>query len=116
MSLISIFEINCTLVILFIIGFMTNLLSFAYIKSTYDLKQSLYYILAMDSVIGTVLQAYMALLMGIRNFSSIILEGNVWFCTLGMLGVPLLFVIQPFLSFIISLLRYIIPKNIKKFT
>lgn len=85
------------------VGFVSNLASFRYIYFTFDLKMSLFYILALDSAFASLMS-----LLGTITFSYLALndQPDPWSCSIALMTSTGIALIQPSLSFIISLIRF----------
>ena len=84
-----------------ILGFVSNFISFRYITSTYDTKKSPYHILALDSAFAS----FMSIVGSFCGIYDLVFQAGPIICSLKVLNNPMIVTIQPFLAFLISLIR-----------
>ena len=85
-----------------LISCLSNFVAFFYINRTYDVRKSLYYILAFDSALAAVLSLFGG---GVFLYLAFINSPGPIICSLLMLTIPLLVCLQPYFTFLISLIR-----------
>ena len=93
--------INLTTLVAYILGFVSNFISFRYITLTYDTKKSPYYILALDSAFATV----MSIVGSFCGIYDLFFQAGPIVCSLKNLSNPMIVAIQTSLAFLISLIR-----------
>lgn len=86
----------------FIVAFLCNFACFKHIKETYDVSQSLYYVLALDAIFASIVSAIEAPILWYKSFG---FKTGEFLCSI-FLYAPYLPAIQACLFGIISIVRY----------
>lgn len=86
------------------LGLITNSLSFYYVKTTYDLSNSLYFNLAFDAILVSLVSLSM---IPLYIYLAIVGKTDWVSCSAQLLGFPMLPNVLPALGFCISLIRYV---------
>lgn len=92
------------------VSFISNLLSFAYLNRTFDLKKNLYFLLASDAVFDSLISLLMA---GLYGYLAMTGDSNQVTCGLLIMGYPMLTDVQVICGFSTSTIRYKKMKRLK---
>ena len=85
----------------YFVAFLSNLECFKHIKGTYNVSQSLYYILALDALFVSIVSGIAALILGYKSLGY---ETGGFICSILLLG-PYLSIMQAYMFGIISYVR-----------
>lgn len=94
--------VNVWLAIGSTLSFFSNLASSIYVKKTYDLSNTLYFVLFLDAVFVSLVSLSM---IPLYTYMAVVGETSAVTCSLQLFGFPMLPNLLPMLGFWISLVR-----------